>query len=106
MNERIRWRLSRDRKTLLIRVDMRMLIQTVLGTDEEPTGAGLIMRGLTRREREIFPFIVNGKTHKETAAALNISERTVKFFASGIYKKTHVRGRTELWEMFNKVKVA
>jgi DNA-binding NarL/FixJ family response regulator len=50
---------------------------------------------LTDREVEVMRLLGQGKTNKEIAAALDISERTVKFHLSSIYSKLGAGNRTE-----------
>jgi two-component system, NarL family, response regulator LiaR len=55
-------------------------------TDAEP---------LTDREKEVLALLAQGKSNKEIAAALVISERTVKFHVSAIMGKLGAGNRTE-----------
>ena len=52
--------------------------------------------GLTPSERRIAEVVAEGKTNKETAAALFISVHTVEDALKRIYRKLGVRSRTEL----------
>ncbi len=51
---------------------------------------------LTRREEEVLGGITRSLANKEIAAALNLSERTIKFHVSSLLTKFRVRGRMEL----------
>ena len=51
---------------------------------------------LTRREEEVLGGVMKSLANKEIAAALNLSERTVKFHVSSLLAKFRVRGRMEL----------
>jgi DNA-binding NarL/FixJ family response regulator len=51
---------------------------------------------LSRREREVFPLILDGLMNKEIAVRLGISERTVKSHVSSILRKCGVASRLEL----------
>lgn len=50
---------------------------------------------LTKRELEVLKLIAVGKTNREIADELNISERTVKNHISSIFKKINVLDRTQ-----------
>jgi DNA-binding CsgD family transcriptional regulator len=52
--------------------------------------------GLSAREQEICNLIIRGMSNAEIAAALYITESTVKFHAGNIFKKTGLAGRSEL----------
>lgn len=50
---------------------------------------------LTEREAEVLDMLAKGLANKQIAAALGISEHTVKFHVSSIYAKLNVSNRTE-----------
>ena len=50
---------------------------------------------LTARELEVLRLLAEGRPNREIAAALVISERTVKFHVSSILRKLHAANRTE-----------
>lgn len=50
---------------------------------------------LTEREREILELVASGKSNKEIAATLFLSEKTVKHHMTNILQKLHVRNRVE-----------
>lgn len=56
----------------------------------------LILQGLTSREIEIVQWVIRGKTNKEIAHALKISDLTVKTHVQRIFKKCGLRRRGEL----------
>jgi DNA-binding NarL/FixJ family response regulator len=51
--------------------------------------------GLSDQERHILPLIAEGKTNREIAGALNLSEYTVKTYVSNILQKLHMTRRSE-----------
>ena len=51
--------------------------------------------GLTRREREILTLVAEGHSNRELARMLWVTEQTVKFHLSNIYRKLDVANRTE-----------
>lgn len=61
------------------------------GPVEEPNGNG----SLTRREREILGLVAQGHSNRELARMLWVTEQTVKFHLSNIYRKLDVANRTE-----------
>lgn len=52
-------------------------------------------RGLTSRETQVMRALASGKSNKEIASALDISESTVKVHVTHILEKLNVTGRTE-----------
>jgi DNA-binding NarL/FixJ family response regulator len=50
---------------------------------------------LTERESQVMQLVARGLANKQIAAALSISEHTVKFHISSIYTKLGVASRTE-----------
>ena len=50
---------------------------------------------LTKREEQILDAVANGRTNKEVANQLNISEKTVKHYMTNIMHKLQVRNRVE-----------
>ncbi|MGF1470565.1 MAG: response regulator [Rubrobacteraceae bacterium] len=50
---------------------------------------------LTERELEVIKALAQGKSNKQIAQALHISEKTVRNHASNIYKKLHIYDRTQ-----------
>jgi DNA-binding NarL/FixJ family response regulator len=51
--------------------------------------------GLTRRELEILRLVGEGHTNRQLAGMLWVTEQTVKFHLSNIYRKLQVSNRTE-----------
>ena len=71
---------------------------------EEPIGASpdrleefMNAKGLTLRERDLLPLLLEGLMHKECAEKLDISVDTVKFHAKNLYRKLGVNGRSQLF---------
>ena len=60
-------------------------------SEDEPREPG----PLTERESEVLGLLARGLANKQIAAALGISEHTVKFHVSSIYTKLDVTNRTE-----------
>ncbi len=51
---------------------------------------------LTKREKELLPFIARGKTNAQIAEALNISPTTVKTHMSNILHKLGISDRSKI----------
>jgi DNA-binding NarL/FixJ family response regulator len=51
---------------------------------------------LSEREREIADLVAEGRSNKQVAATLFLSDRTVEYHLSAVYRKLGVRTRTEL----------
>jgi len=51
--------------------------------------------GLTRRETEILKLVAEGHTNAQLAKMLWVTEQTVKFHLSNVYRKLDVANRTE-----------
>jgi DNA-binding NarL/FixJ family response regulator len=69
---------------------------TSLTTTMEPCAAAPAERSsLTKRELEILQWLASGATNCEIARALWVTEQTVKFHVSNIYRKLGVANRTE-----------
>jgi DNA-binding NarL/FixJ family response regulator len=60
-------------------------------------------RGLTRRELEILRLVAEGHSNAQLARMLWVTEQTVKFHLSNIYRKLDVANRTEAsrWAQLN-----
>jgi len=73
------------------------------GNDTAPADAAEPVRtapdeadvGLTRREREILALVSEGYSNRELAKMIWVTEQTVKFHLSNIYRKLDVSNRTE-----------
>lgn len=59
---------------------------------------------LTKRESEIFSFVVSGKLNKQTAAELGIVENTVKVHRRRVMRKMHAESVASLVLMSEKLK--
>jgi two-component system, NarL family, response regulator DevR len=51
--------------------------------------------GLSEQERKILPLLAEGKTNREIAGGLYLSEHTVKTYVSNILQKLHLSRRAE-----------
>lgn len=63
--------------------------------DGEPLNRADAGPGLTQRQSEVLALMVKGKTNKEIARILNISETTVRTHATAIFRALNVTNRTQ-----------
>jgi DNA-binding CsgD family transcriptional regulator len=68
------------------------LTRALVGTPAAPQGDAF---GLSRREHEVLGLIAEGRTNREIAERLFISERTVHVHVSRVLAKLGVSGRVE-----------
>lgn len=65
----------------------------------QPAGAGQVLspagEHLTERELDVLRLIAQGKSNKEIAEILIISEKTVKTHVSNVLSKLHLADRTQ-----------
>ena len=66
--------------------------QALVASTDEGTP---VSEDLTQREREILVLLTEGKTNKEIAKQLSLSDGTVRFHVSNILSKMGVSNRTE-----------
>ncbi len=59
-------------------------------------GAAAVRLGLTPREAQVGRLVIDGKSNKEIAVALRLSQDTVKSHLKSLFRKAGVTGRTEL----------
>ena len=81
----------------LVRATTAALAETGEGVDLRPGRSGtraLAPGGLTRREREVLGHLAEGRTNRETAAALFLSTRTVDMHVRNVLAKLGCSSRT------------
>jgi DNA-binding NarL/FixJ family response regulator len=57
---------------------------------------------LSPQEKRVLELVAQGKTNKEIAAALSLSDKTVKNYLSNIFVKLHVKRRTQAAVIFSR----
>jgi len=57
---------------------------------------------LSSQERRVLALVAEGKTNKEIAAELNLSDKTVKNYLSHAFQKLHVARRSQAAALFTK----
>jgi DNA-binding NarL/FixJ family response regulator len=88
-------------KTIAIRDLAGAIRQIVNGTTFTALGASTFRvdpggdAGLTSREQELLLFIAQGQSNKVIAKELFVTEQTVKFHLTNIYRKLGLTNRTE-----------
>lgn len=70
----------------------KKMLSTFEGIGDKDTQ---ITPSLTERELEVIKALAQGKSNKQIAQVLGISEKTVRNHASNIYKKLHIFDRTQ-----------
>lgn len=53
------------------------------------------VRQLTRRQLQVLTAVCQGKTNREVALELGLSEKTIKAHVTGVFKVLHVQNRTQ-----------
>jgi RNA polymerase sigma factor (sigma-70 family) len=53
------------------------------------------LEGLSPQERRVLELLVDGKTNKQIAQRMGLSDKTVKSYLSNIYQKLHVTRRLQ-----------
>jgi two-component system nitrate/nitrite response regulator NarL len=76
------------------------IIDGTLAAESIANGAGSADRasdelGLTAREREILGYVAAGRSNKQIAGELWLSEQTIKYHLTNLYRKIGVSSRTE-----------
>ena len=67
----------------------------VQDTGEVAKSPALQRAGLTRREQEILRLVADGASNKAMARHLWLTQQTIKFHLSNIYRKLNVKNRTQ-----------
>jgi len=80
---------------VVVSPEVQALLLAGEDADVEEDADGGVVERLTGREGEVLRLLAQGLTNKEIAAALRISEHTVKFHVSSIYGKLGASNRTE-----------
>ena len=56
----------------------------------------LVKNSLSQREAEVVELVTQGLSNKEIANKLFVTEKTIKFHLTNIYKKMNVKSRAQL----------
>jgi ATP/maltotriose-dependent transcriptional regulator MalT len=91
--ESLRRRLAADPHIELVdRVDRAEAVLSVPQASRDEEG---VIEALTAREHDVLALVADGLPNRDIAAALTISEHTVKFHLASIFGKLGVATRTE-----------
>lgn len=74
-------------------------LQSLSGTNQSAAKSGSI----SPQERRVLALVAQGKTNKEIAAALDLSDKTVKNYLGNIFHKLHVSRRAEAAAIFSRL---
>jgi DNA-binding NarL/FixJ family response regulator len=67
-----------------------------------PSNDGGVTQPLSPQERRILPLVAQGKTNKEIAMALGLTEATVKSYLHNMFQKLQVSRRSQVAALFSK----
>ena len=81
------------------------IARMVVRSFREPSATPNV-EGLTSRESEILMLVAEGLSNKEIAQKTDISAGTVRIHLAHIFKKLHVRCRTEAAAKYHRTKQA
>lgn len=76
-------------------VAQKVLRQFAALSADEPPGMSALCDDLTEREIEVLTLVGQGRSNKEIARELSITEKTVKNHIGNIFAKLHVCDRTQ-----------
>jgi two-component system nitrate/nitrite response regulator NarL len=71
------------------------LVTASLGSAADTAGVASDEFGLTMREREILERVATGRSNKQIATEFWLSEQTIKYHLTNVYRKLGVSSRTE-----------
>jgi DNA-binding CsgD family transcriptional regulator len=89
------------------RIVLEPAAEAELGADDQPDGSGPDPLGaLTRRERDVLTLVAEGRSNREVAEALFISEKTASVHVSHILAKLGVSSRVQASAVVHRLGVA
>lgn len=91
------------RRYIVIRIPVEVDLQRILRKFDLRIATHGDANLFTKREQQVVNMIVEAKSNKEIAAALNLCERTVKFHVSSVLRKSELSTRHEIAKVFRRV---
>ena len=85
---------------LIDHASTRVLLNGIRQDTVAPSGPAAIT-GLAVQERRVLALVAQGKTNKEIAVALKLSDKTVKNYLSHAFEKLHVTRRAQAAVLFS-----
>lgn len=85
-------------QTILDPMVTRRVLEWMRGPAARATGAEA--QDLSPQEQRIVALIAEGKSNKEIAVALGLSEKTVKNYLANVFQKLHITRRTQAAAFF------
>ncbi len=82
---------------------MQAVIELRAAGVEVPDATSNVLNMLTSQERQVALTVANGSPNREAAARLFLSEKTVEFHLSNVYRKLDLKSRGELRELVGKL---
>lgn len=76
-----------------LRQTARGVVYHSLGAARPPEGSAAQSAGLTAREAAVLDCVARGLSNRQIAAELSVTEQTVKFHLTNVYRKLGVRNR-------------
>jgi DNA-binding NarL/FixJ family response regulator len=80
---------------------IRTWLQKLTGAAEAPDRSDT----LSAQERRVVALVAEGKTNKEIASALDLSERTVKNYLANAFEKLHITRRSQAAALFARTQI-
>ena len=87
-------------QTILDPMVTRRVVEWMKGLAPQPAGAEA--EGLSPQEQRIVALVAEGKTNKEIANMLDLSDKTVKNYLANVFQKLQITRRTQVAAFFAK----
>ena len=78
-----------------IKISKEFLNQCLATNTNLYTGRHINLYKMTKRERQVLQYIVDGKNNTQIAKELDVSVNTAKAHVSNVFSKLHVQSRTD-----------